>query len=202
MDEMVEISADVANSRYLQSDHIPVDYRCRVIPSRNSPAFRVTPKARCSAKGVGQERKDSHGTGQAAPQAQAGSSTAPCATQEARLTAVLARPAAPPVHQLTLPSPAILLKAKARTTINRVMATYLSNLEEVADQHDESMGRLIDALPAAERAKVHLADHFGETRFEAIRKHVLKAGNDSLRELEDQIDVILAMSHGQTVSHP
>ncbi len=107
-----------------------------------------------------------------------------------RASAIPMPPVKPPRQHVELPDVNTLLKFKARQAINRVMATYLSNLEEVADEHDESMGKLIDALPDALKAHVALADHFGESRFEAIRKHVLKAGNDALRELEDQIDVM------------
>jgi hypothetical protein len=97
-------------------------------------------------------------------------------------------PAAATTAGLSLPDASTLLKAKIRMAINRLMATYLSNWEETADQHDEAMGRLIDALPAEQKANVVLADSFGETRFEAVRRHVLKTGNDSVRDIEETID--------------
>lgn len=99
-------------------------------------------------------------------------------------------PAQTSAQTLSLPDPATLLKAKVRLAMNRVMAIYLSSWEETADSHDEAMGRLIDALPADQRAKVVLADGFGETRFETVRRHVLKVGNDSCRELDETIDHI------------
>ncbi len=105
----------------------------------------------------------------------------------------------PPRQHIELPDTGTLLKFKARQAINRVMATYLGSLEEVSDEHDEAMRKLIDALPESLRVHVMLADHFGEARFEAIRKHVLKAGNDALREWEDQTDVLLASKTQQTL---
>lgn len=94
------------------------------------------------------------------------------------------------MHQIDIQDPSGLLKAKIQMAVNRLMATYLSNLEEVADEHDEAMGKLMDTLPDEHRASVHLADHFTDTRFEAIRRHVLKAGNDQYRELSELVDFL------------
>lgn len=95
---------------------------------------------------------------------------------------------APHAQSFSLPSNAELLKAKSRLAITRVFKTYLDLLEQVADEHDEAMGKLIDALPPEHRALVYLADHFGEARFAAIRRKVLESGNDAVRELHDMID--------------
>lgn len=92
--------------------------------------------------------------------------------------------------QLSITDGAFLLKAKIRTNITRVMATYLTLLEDVSEEHDESMGKLVDALAPDQKQFAILADHFGDARFEAIRRHVLKAGNDSIRELEGMIDAL------------
>lgn len=125
-------------------------------------------------------------------------------THEGTTACAHARGATPQAGQqhITLPSTSTLLKAKIRMAVNRVMATYLGNLEELADEHDEAMGKLIDALPEAERAKVKLADVYGEARFEAIRRHVLRCGNGELRELEEQCDVFLAQAaHSAGTNH-
>lgn len=94
-------------------------------------------------------------------------------------------------HQhISLPSPPDLLKAKIQMAVNRLMATYLGNLEELADEHDEAMGKLMDALPIELRVNVHLADVYGEARFDAIRRHVLKTGNEQKRELFELVDYL------------
>lgn len=98
-------------------------------------------------------------------------------------------------QSISLPSNADLLRAKTRLAITRVFKTYLDLLEQIADEHDESMGKLIDALPPEHKASVHLADHFGEARFAAIRRRVLETGNDAVRELHDMID-------GLRLDHP
>ena len=68
------------------------------------------------------------------------------------------------------------------------MKNYLTLLEELADEHDESMGKVHDSLPPQYRPLIVVADHFGDARFNVIRKRVLDLGNDSIRELEDAIN--------------
>ena len=85
--------------------------------------------------------------------------------------------------------------AKIDIVVFRIMATYLGNLEQLADEHDEAMGKLMDALPAEHKASVHLADIYGEARFDAIRRHVLKAGNDGRRELEETVQFLRLEGH-------
>lgn len=94
----------------------------------------------------------------------------------------------PTTQSFDAPSNSELLKAKTRLAITRVFKTYLDLLEQVADEHDEAMGKLIDTLPQEHRASVYLADHFGEARFAAIRRKVLETGNDAIRECSEMID--------------
>lgn len=91
-------------------------------------------------------------------------------------------------QNVSLPSCGELLKAKTQLAITRIMKNYLILLEELADEHDESMGKLVDALPPSEKAKVILADHFTDVRFESIRRRVLGVGNDAIREIQEQVD--------------
>lgn len=93
-------------------------------------------------------------------------------------------------QSVSLPDAAALLKAKVRLALNRVMAIYLSNLEEIRDEHGEAMQRLMDVLPEEHKAETYVANVFGDARFEAMRKHVLKAGNDACRELEEMISYL------------
>jgi hypothetical protein len=99
-------------------------------------------------------------------------------------------PAPHPHQSFSVPSNADLLRAKTRLAITRVFKTYLDLLEQVAEEHDEAMGKLIDALPPEHKASVYLADHFGEARFAAIRRRVLETGNDSIREVHEMIDAL------------
>ncbi len=93
-------------------------------------------------------------------------------------------------QRVSVPDASSLLKAKIDMALKRVMWAYLTNLEMVSDEHDEAMGKLMDVLPPDLRAHVHLADHFGDARFDAIRSQVLKVGNDAIRELHEHVDVL------------
>lgn len=91
-------------------------------------------------------------------------------------------------QNVSVPSNGEFLKAKVELAIKRVMRNYLIVLEEITDQHDEAMNKLIDALPPEHQAKVILADHFTDAKFEATRRRILNVGNDAIREIQEQVD--------------
>lgn len=91
-------------------------------------------------------------------------------------------------QKVSLPSSGELLKAKTQLAITRVMKNYLVLLEELTDEHDEAMGKLVDALPLEQKSKVILADHLTDVRFDSIRRRILGAGNDAIREIQEQVD--------------
>lgn len=88
---------------------------------------------------------------------------------------------------LTLPPAGDILRAKLLIATNRIIATNLAILEELADEHDVAMAKLRDALPSPYRPYVELADHFTETRFDTLRNRILRTCNDARREMEDLI---------------
>lgn len=91
-------------------------------------------------------------------------------------------------QQVSLPSHSDMLKAKTRLAITRVFKSYLTILEDLAEEHDEAMGALHDALPSEQKAMVVLANHFTDTKMDTIRRRVLSTGNDAIRELEELVD--------------
>ncbi len=98
---------------------------------------------------------------------------------------------------VSLPSADELIKLKARLAITRVFKSYLLLLEQLADEHNEAMGRLYDALPEQYKPFTAVADHFTEAREEAIRKWVLDIGNREIRDLDEQISVIISQERRQ-----
>ncbi len=89
-------------------------------------------------------------------------------------------------HQgVTLPAPAALLRAKVLQATNRVIATNLSILEDLANEHDAAMQKLREALPPELKSYVDLADHFTDVKFETLRGRILRACNDARREIEE-----------------
>ncbi len=82
-------------------------------------------------------------------------------------------------------TPAVMLRAKTLQAINRVIATNLSILEDLANEHDAAMAKLRDALPPDYRPYVDLADHFTDVKFETLRGRILRACNDANREIQE-----------------
>ncbi len=87
-------------------------------------------------------------------------------------------------------TPAVMLRAKTLQAINRVIATNLSILEDLANEHDAAMQKLRTALPPDYQTYVDLADHFTDVKFETLRGRILRACNDARREIEETVQTL------------
>jgi len=92
--------------------------------------------------------------------------------------------------RFTLPEASALLKTKVSLETNRIIATYLSILEEIGSEHDEAVAKLREALPPDKKAYADLIRYFTEDKYEIMRSRVLRAANDARREIETTIDAI------------
>lgn len=90
----------------------------------------------------------------------------------------------------TISTPAGIIKTKALLATNRTIATSLSILEEVADEHEIAMNKLRDALPPEFKRCVDLAEFMSEYRFDSLRTRIIKTANDGRREIEETIDAL------------
>lgn len=59
--------------------------------------------------------------------------------------------------------------------------------EQLAEEHDEAMGKLEGELPEQYRPYVVLADHYTEEKGDRIRRAVLARGNDCKRALREEL---------------
>lgn len=91
---------------------------------------------------------------------------------------------------LFLPAPAVLLRAKLLQSTNRIIASNLSILEDLANEHDEAMAKLRGALPTELKAYVDLADHFTDVKFQTLRTRIIKTCNDARREIEETVEAL------------
>jgi hypothetical protein len=73
-----------------------------------------------------------------------------------------------------------------KRNITNLFKEFLFVIENLKDQHDDAMGKLIDALPNDQKSKVILANHFTEQEMDRIRKKILGSGNDCYRSIEEQ----------------
>jgi hypothetical protein len=95
-----------------------------------------------------------------------------------------------PQARVTLPSPAVLLRTKVLLATNRLIAMYLSILEEIGTEHDEAIAKLRAALPPDQKPYADLICYFTEDKYDTLRSRVLRAANDARRELEETITIL------------
>lgn len=63
----------------------------------------------------------------------------------------------------------------------------LAIFEQLAEEHDEAMEKLYQALPPDYKPYVDLADHYTEEKSDRIRRAVLQRGNDCKRAIRDEL---------------
>lgn len=80
------------------------------------------------------------------------------------------------------------LKYAARRQVTVLFKEYLAIIEQLAEEHDEALGKLHEALPPEYQPFIDLADHFTNDKGERIRRAVLQRGNDCWRSLFEEID--------------
>ena len=61
-------------------------------------------------------------------------------------------------------------------------------VEQLAEEHDESMEKLYQALPPEYKDYVNLADHFTEEKYDRIRRAILQRGNDCKRAVNEELE--------------
>lgn len=64
---------------------------------------------------------------------------------------------------------------------------FLAIVEQLAEEHDESLAKLESALPPEYSTHIGLADHFTEEKGDRLRRVVLQRGNDCVRAIQDEI---------------
>lgn len=81
----------------------------------------------------------------------------------------------------------ILLFQSTRNVAN-LYKRFLTVLESNRNEHRIMLNKLIEGLPPEHHHQLVLADYFNNDKFTYLRKQVLDAGNDCIRELENIID--------------
>lgn len=64
----------------------------------------------------------------------------------------------------------------------------LSLLEKLAEEHDETLGKLYARLPSEYKTYVELADYFTEDKADRLRREVLQRGNDCKRAIVEEME--------------
>ena len=78
-----------------------------------------------------------------------------------------------------------VIRFQYQRIVTALFKRFLVVLEDLEAEHNTSLGRLHDALPAQYQPFVNLADCLDETKAKSLRKKVLDSGNEALREFDD-----------------
>jgi hypothetical protein len=78
-----------------------------------------------------------------------------------------------------------MLRFQINRNITLLFKAELEMLEDIADEHDSAMQKLLNKLPKEFHQYVELADYLNEQKFANLRKRILGRGNDCIRSLEE-----------------
>lgn len=77
-----------------------------------------------------------------------------------------------------------VLRFQQERIIKNLFRGFLEVLEDVEEDHNNSLDRLVEALPEEQKKLVDLADHLTPEKGQQLRKRVLDRGNGALRDLD------------------
>ena len=80
-----------------------------------------------------------------------------------------------------------LLAAQLRRDITDLYKAQINCLEDLKSEHNSMLARLQDSLPNSAFPLLLAADYFSEQKFSQMRKRILDAGNDAIRNMEEKI---------------
>ena len=80
------------------------------------------------------------------------------------------------------------LSKDSNEQISRLFKTMLGMLEDMKADHDFHYQKLYENLPEDYHPIVNTADHFTPEKVNWIRKRILDAGNESIRNLCEEVD--------------
>jgi hypothetical protein len=98
-----------------------------------------------------------------------------------------------PIFSASVDAPTQLdLRASCKLTVERHIVNLFKEclmiMEQLEEEHDESLDKLYSALPETYQKYVQLADHFTEEKADRIRRAILQRGNDCKRAVASELD--------------
>lgn len=81
-------------------------------------------------------------------------------------------------------NPDKILAFSVRRNITSLFKDFLVILENLSEDHNEALNKLVKTLPPDSQKQLYLADHFTNDKMEQLRKRILAKGNDSIRSVE------------------
>lgn len=87
-----------------------------------------------------------------------------------------------------IPNPREVLDFQLNRLIKQLFKTFLILMEDLSNEHDESFRKLKQNLPQS-KILIDQADYLSISKQEYIRKKILSAGNDCIREIHSNLDL-------------
>jgi len=78
-----------------------------------------------------------------------------------------------------------VLRFQINRNVTILFKAELEMLEDIADEHDNAIKKLLAKLPKEYHEYVELVDYLNEQKFATLRKRILGRGNDCIRNLEE-----------------
>ena len=85
-------------------------------------------------------------------------------------------------------SPRQVIEQASDREISTLFKTMLRLLEDMKQDHDFHYEKLYDEIPEEYHATIRAADHFTDRKVQWIRKRILDCGNDSKRNLQQELE--------------
>lgn len=80
-----------------------------------------------------------------------------------------------------------VLRFQVNRNITNFYKSMLVMLEDIAEDHDNALCKLQEHLPTEYKKYVDLADYLTEEKFSNLRGKILSGGNDTIRQIEEQM---------------
>tara|TARA_Y100000401_G_scaffold64382_1_gene51225 strand:+ start:47 stop:334 length:288 start_codon:yes stop_codon:yes gene_type:complete len=80
------------------------------------------------------------------------------------------------------------LNSRSEKEVSRLFKAMLKMLEDMKMDHDFHYQKLYKNIPEDYHAIIDTADHFTPDKVNWIRKRILDAGNESIRNLCEEVD--------------
>jgi len=81
-----------------------------------------------------------------------------------------------------------ILRFSIQRSTTNLFKHFLSIQQRQKEEHDEAMALLRQNLPEQYKKYVDLVDSYTDAKAAAIRKEILDAGNDALRNMKSELD--------------
>ena len=81
-----------------------------------------------------------------------------------------------------------ILHRQSEKDISTLFKTMLKMLEDMKMDHDFHFSKLYDNIPSEHHPVINASDHFTADKVNWIRKRILDAGNESIRNLYNEVD--------------